>query len=473
MENLISLLTAAPAGVALPEGFAAWAAVIVVSVAAATVLAAAVAGRGSRAGRLGLHVAGVAVISACAAVAFYLANPPARRLPAGPVEPPPARAGWPCLVEPIERHLVTAPFDGVLKAVAVKPGDRVVADKTVLARLDTAAIELELAAREAELAGYVKARDVAMAGRETVEAQIAGTRVDQAKSRIALIRHRIAQASVRSRIDGVVLQGEPKSGRRVKMADVLFDVGSPGRLGLRVAVPEADIGEVRAGQKGQMTPAGQPGRLFAFEVRAIDFVPMVYRTQGVFHLQCRFIETPQLREAIEQGRLKPGTQGTATVETDSPASSPARSQTPSQTDPFGQAVAIHTPFDGRLESVARPGDRVEADQVVAVMSSAELGAELDLLKASGAELTARRDAALRDGHVAAVQACSKQLQALAERTRELTAGLAGGKIRSPISGVVLGPDMAGRTGSTLTARQPLLVVAPVGPPGSKHPRTGP
>lgn len=54
------------------------------------------------------------------------------------------------------RQVVVAPFDSYIKTVSVEAGDRVIAGKTILGRLDVSEPRLELAALKAERIGYQK-----------------------------------------------------------------------------------------------------------------------------------------------------------------------------------------------------------------------------------------------------------------------------------------------------------------------------
>ena len=69
----------------------------------------------------------------------------------------------PATFQPEWQQVISAPFDGVVERSTVQPGDRVEAGTTVLARLETREIELEIAAANARAANELRDATVARA----------------------------------------------------------------------------------------------------------------------------------------------------------------------------------------------------------------------------------------------------------------------------------------------------------------------
>ena len=104
---------------------------------------------------------------------------------------------------------VPAPFDGYLRQVHVDMGDKVKAGQ-VLMQLDTRELVLEESMAQADVLRYSREAEKAQALRQLAEMQITMARRDQSASRLALIRHQLANAKVTAPQDGVVVEGELK-----------------------------------------------------------------------------------------------------------------------------------------------------------------------------------------------------------------------------------------------------------------------
>ena len=88
----------------------------------------------------------------------------------------PDRVEAPFTIETITKQVVPAPYDGFIKHVNVEPGDRVAADQTVLATLDTQELEAKLAELRAQWATHRKEADIARQERKESQVQIADAR---------------------------------------------------------------------------------------------------------------------------------------------------------------------------------------------------------------------------------------------------------------------------------------------------------
>ena len=193
---------------------------------------------------------------------------------------------------------------------------------TVLATLKTDELEMELATREGELAGYVKQRDAALnavGGKGTqVDVQIAQAKVDQVTAKINLLKYRIAQAVIVSRISGYVAQGDlmRQLGAPVKTGDVMFEVVSYDEMLAELAVPEDLIADVRdaetraKGNKttvhGKLAATARPESKVKFTLERINPVAEVVDQKNIFTVRVKVAQLPQVLR-------RPGVTGVARI----------------------------------------------------------------------------------------------------------------------------------------------------------------
>jgi len=228
-------------------------------------------------------------------------------------------ANAPFVLEATEQQVVPAPFDGYIKTVNVDPGDMVEGrktdsatggDGTILATLDAAELELQLAAVKADHASYLKQRDAAMRDGKTADAQIAQANADKVAAQMDLLKQRIAQANIKSAISGRVIAGDLKKqiGAPVKTGDILFEVAPIESLRAEISVSEDQIADVRIGQKGELATASYPAQRIEFVVERINPVAEVVNQKNVFKVRVRLLNTYQW--------MRPGMEGEAKITID-------------------------------------------------------------------------------------------------------------------------------------------------------------
>ncbi|MGN6545382.1 MAG: efflux RND transporter periplasmic adaptor subunit, partial [Aureliella sp.] len=135
---------------------------------------------------------------------------------------------WPkraCVIEPTVRQYVSSPMDGRVLQSLVKPGE-MVAKGQVLARLDDEQLRWDLASAQAEYEATAKKRDIGLASKSSGNMRVAQLELEQIALRIESIKANLERLTVRSPIDGIVLQGEwyRSQGAPVTRGDTLFEV---------------------------------------------------------------------------------------------------------------------------------------------------------------------------------------------------------------------------------------------------------
>ncbi|MBL8763905.1 MAG: PqqD family peptide modification chaperone [Phycisphaerae bacterium] len=100
-----------------------------------------------------------------------------------------------------------------------------------------------------------------------------------------------------------------------------------------------------------------------------------------------------------------------------------------------------------VEAPKRPGDRVAAGEIIARLESEELVARRRELRAVMDELRVNESQSRQEGEPAAAQIVANRIGAVADQLAEVDRRLEQLNVRSPIDGVVVGPDPSLRIGS--------------------------
>lgn len=123
---------------------------------------------------------------------------------------------------------------------------------------------------------------------------------------------------------------------------------------------------------------------------------------------------------------------------------------------------LTAPFDAQLaESFVKPGDIVEAGQLVATFEGEEIASEMESLAAERKRIEQQYDAALAHGEAAVASEAALELQRIKSRLDIARQRMARLELRSPIDGVVVSGDLEEAIGASLAIGQRLLEIAPL------------
>jgi HlyD family secretion protein len=135
--------------------------------------------------------------------------------------------------------------------------------------------------------------------------------VKQKKAALDQLLVDLDHTRIRSPIDGVVLARKVEPGQTVAatlQAPVLFTLAEDlSQMELRVDVDEADVGQVRAGQRATFTVDAYPGREYPARLRRVDFGSQT-KEGVVSYLAVLTVTNDDLS-------LRPGMTGTAEITT--------------------------------------------------------------------------------------------------------------------------------------------------------------
>ncbi len=240
----------------------------------------------------------------------------------------------PFVFEATEKQILSAPFDGRLETVNVEPGDRVLSEATsgkidaldrspliplfprrpvlVLATLNTYELRDRLISAKAEHLSNTQQANIARKEGITREAEVQMylAQAQKAQAQMDLLEWQIAQASVKSPIDGIVFSGDlkPKIGVQLKVGEELFEVGDQALLRAELSVPEDQITELAVKQTGELATTSYPGAKIHFTVERLDPVATVVGQHNVYKVRVK------LDPADTQLWTRPGMEGVAKVQ---------------------------------------------------------------------------------------------------------------------------------------------------------------
>jgi len=212
-------------------------------------------------------------------------------------------------LQPINQVDVGSELSGTVMQVLVDNNDRVIQGQ-VLARLDTARLQDSVRQSSAALESAQASVAQALASAEQARANLArlehvsrlsggkvpapaemdiaradATRADanvraaqagvaQARAQLSSDQTQLSKAIIRSPVTGVILARQIEPGQTVAAslnAPVLFTIAQDlAQMQLEVKVDEADVGQVRSGQRATFQVDAFPGRTFPAEVKRID-----------------------------------------------------------------------------------------------------------------------------------------------------------------------------------------------------------
>jgi multidrug resistance efflux pump len=211
------------------------------------------------------------------------------------------------VIEGRQRQIVTAPFDGFLREVRVRPGAEVRRGQ-LLARLDDRELRLELTRDRSEgeqAAGHLRQ---AMTEHDAPALALALAEVQQAEARLSLVEAKLARTDLVAPADGLVVNGDwvQQIGSPIESGKELFEIASGQGYRVVLQVPDREIARVRPGQTGVLRLTGQPQAMHTFRVSTVTATASVQDGVNGFRVEAEWVG------AVPP--LSPGMQGVGKIE---------------------------------------------------------------------------------------------------------------------------------------------------------------
>ncbi len=204
---------------------------------------------------------------------------------------------------------LTAPFEGFIDKVAVRPGDYLVKGAEVVS-LNRSDLLLEQSAAAAEITRYEREMEKARAGKLLAEMRISQALADESRAKFDLIAHRLENAVLRAPFDGVIVEGDLREriSSPVKQGEPLYKFARIEGLYVEAEVNERDVKHLAVNTQAEFAFVAQPRTTFKATVISIESAALAKKDGNVFVVRLK----PE--DSVEKW-WRPGMTGLCKIET--------------------------------------------------------------------------------------------------------------------------------------------------------------
>ena len=210
-------------------------------------------------------------------------------------------------VEGAVQRTVSAPADGFLQRVHVRPGETVRAGAPLL-DLAQQDLLLEQQRWQSQLAQHENAFAAAGARADRTQWAVQQAQAAEAEAQLSLVEERLARSRLTAPFDALVLDGDLSQtlGAPVTQGQALMTLAPLDQFRVVIEVEERDIAAVRVGQMAELALTAWPWQTQAMRVTRIAPVARAVEGRNVFEVEA----------ALQDGvaGLRPGLQGQARIE---------------------------------------------------------------------------------------------------------------------------------------------------------------
>ncbi len=207
------------------------------------------------------------------------------------------------------QRVIAAPADGFVRSVSVRPGEAVRADD-VLVQLEDQDLKLEREKWQSEIAQLDKQHREAMSKDDAAQIVVAGSKLEQARTQLALAQVQLARSALKAPFDGVLISGDLSQsiGMPVKRGQELMTVATDRTFRIVAEVDEQDIAALAVGQTAHVLFATLSEPVM-FTVSRISPVANTAEGRNVFEVEGRHNDALSASNS-----LRPGLRGVAKID---------------------------------------------------------------------------------------------------------------------------------------------------------------
>jgi RND family efflux transporter MFP subunit len=219
--------------------------------------------------------------------------------------PLPLRVVGDAVVAPARVSHVGSEFEGVIKDVSVREGDRVSKGEAI-ATLEDWEYRAALAAAEAKYQTATAQMDRALASSDGGEAGIQRAQADYWASEVTRAQDRLTHTVIRSPISGIIATRdvEDLAGHKVKAGESFVDIIDASEAQVDVAIDDDDIALLKSGEKSSIKLDGFPERTFHGRVAVISPQAVLQNAEPMFYARVRVPNPDNSLRSGMQGRGK-------------------------------------------------------------------------------------------------------------------------------------------------------------------------
>lgn len=187
---------------------------------------------------------------------------------------------------------LTAPFDGYIDSVFVKPGDIVYRGQELL-RLDQKTLKLEEADLLAEEQNNRREIQKAQADQKLADMRIHQAKLAQTQAKLQTVRYKLSKSVVVATADSaIIIEGDlqKKIGAHVSQGMELFHVALIENIYVEIDVSEVEIKNVELGRPGLLAVKSRPEQTFDFRTEQISPTAAVKNQENVFPVRGEFAQ---------------------------------------------------------------------------------------------------------------------------------------------------------------------------------------
>lgn len=195
------------------------------------------------------------------------------------VIPMPHRLDASARVEGAQQRVLSAPQDGYLRQLHVRPGD-VVKKGQVLAQMSDEDLRQQERSRQADLVQHENAFIDAFTRGERAQAALAQARAAEARAQLALVTQQLARTRITAPFDGVVIAGDlsQRLGAPLQRSEALFTLSPMSGWRVVLEVDERQIAQVAAGQGASLLLTALPQH--PVDLRVVRVTPVARTVEG-------------------------------------------------------------------------------------------------------------------------------------------------------------------------------------------------
>lgn len=189
---------------------------------------------------------------------------------------------------------LTAPFEGYIETVSVRPGD-LLKKGTEIVALNRAELLLEQSSAMAEIGRYDREREKARAAKQLAEMRINEAMLQQSQARLDLINHRLENAVLKAPFDGVIVEGDLREriASPVKQGEALYKVARLDGLFVEAEIDETDVQDILKSSKAEIAFVTQPKKTFQATVEAIEPAALAKKDKNIFLVRLKLDSQPE------------------------------------------------------------------------------------------------------------------------------------------------------------------------------------